>query len=229
MGGAFSKAFEQLPEKTFRKVVFKSLGLTGVLLAVLLWLGFQGLESLPRFAWDWWDWINDVIQWIGGGVMIIALLILFPAIATVLISFFLDDIVAAVNARYYPRDAVGENPPLSKSLALTLRFLGVAVLLNLAVLPIYLFLLWMPLANVVIFYVLNGYLLSREYFELVVQRYRTPAEMRRLRRVHQSKLILSGTAIMFMMTVPVLNLVAPIVATAAMVHLYKAMDPDVAP
>ena len=40
MISAFTKAFQQLPEPAFRRVLLKSIGLTVVLYGVLLWLGF---------------------------------------------------------------------------------------------------------------------------------------------------------------------------------------------
>jgi uncharacterized protein involved in cysteine biosynthesis len=36
------------------------------------------------------------------------------------------------------------------------------------------------------------------------------------------EVFLTGVAIAFCMTIPILNLIVPIIATATMVHLYKA-------
>ena len=72
-----------------------------------------------------------------------------------------------------------------------------------------------------VFYSVNGYLLSREYFEMVALRRIGAAEARALRRAHRGRLFLSGVLITFMLTVPVVNMLTPIVATAVMVHLFE--------
>jgi len=100
-----------------------------------------------------------------------------------------------------------------------LAFATVAVGLNLLLLPFYLLLLWFPPAYAVLFYGVNGYLLGREYFEQVAMRRLDPEAARRLRRAHQGRIVLAGVAIAFLLTVPILNLIAPVLATAFMVHL----------
>jgi uncharacterized protein involved in cysteine biosynthesis len=99
----------------------------------------------------------------------------------------------------------------------SLKFLGVMVVLNILMLP---FLFLGPLFPFV-FYAVNGYLLSREYFELVAFRRVGPAEARALRKAHQGALFVSGVVTAFLLTVPVVNLLAPIVAVAATVHLFQ--------
>ncbi len=46
-----------------------------------------------------------------------------------------------------------------------------------------------------------------------------------MRKAHRGTLFLSGVVIAFLMTVPVVNLLAPVIATAAMVHLFEAWRP----
>ena len=68
---------------------------------------------------------------------------------------------------------------------------------------------------------MNGYLLSREYFELVALRRIGPVEARALRKAHRGRLFVAGVIITLLLTVPGVNLLAPVVATAAMVHLFE--------
>ena len=42
-----------------------------------------------------------------------------------------------------------------------------------------------------------------------------------MRKAHRGRLFLAGIVIAFLFTVPGLNLVAPVIATAAMVHLFE--------
>jgi len=99
----------------------------------------------------------------------------------------------------------------------TLGYLGVLIVLNLFLLV---FLLLPPLFPFV-FYSVNGYLLGREYFELLALRRVGPEEARRLRKAHRGKLFLTGAVMALLLTLPVVNLLAPVVITATMVHLFE--------
>ncbi len=47
------------------------------------------------------------------------------------------------------------------------------------------------------------------------------AETRALRKAHRGQLFLAGLVIALLLTVPVVNLLAPVTATAVMVHLFE--------
>jgi uncharacterized protein involved in cysteine biosynthesis len=51
----------------------------------------------------------------------------------------------------------------------------------------------------------------------------------KLRRAHQGRIVLAGVAIAFLLTVPILNLIAPVLATAFMLHLSLALTGAPAP
>jgi CysZ protein len=84
-----------------------------------------------------------------------------------------------------------------------------------------LFLLLIPGVNLVAFYIGNGYLLGREYFELAAMRHVAPADARRLRKANRLTVFLSGLVIAGLASVPILNLVTPLFATGFMVRVYK--------
>ena len=100
-------------------------------------------------------------------------------------------------------------------------FITVTLILNLLVLPLYLVLIWIPPLNLVLFYLLNGYLLGREYFEMVaVRRLELPAA-KRLRRDSRGRVIMAGAVITFLLTIPLVNLITPIIAMAFMLHVFE--------
>ena len=101
-----------------------------------------------------------------------------------------------------------------------LRFTGLLLLLNLLVLPLYLLL---PGLNFPISWTLNGYLAGREYFDLVAMRRLGKEDRDALRRAHGGRIFRSGFAIALLMTVPVLNLVMPVVAAAYMTHVFHGI------
>ena len=71
------------------------------------------------------------------------------------------------------------------------------------------------------FYGLNGYLLGREFFELVAIRRLPQTEARALRKQKQTVVIGIGAVFAFLMTLPIINLLTPIIATATMLHLFE--------
>ena len=80
-----------------------------------------------------------------------------------------------------------------------------------------------PPFNLILYYGVNGYLFGREYFEIVAFRRLTPAETKRLRRRYGMRLFLAGILLTVMMTIPLVNLFAPIVAAAFMVHIFEGL------
>jgi uncharacterized protein involved in cysteine biosynthesis len=67
-------------------------------------------------------------------------------------------------------------------------------------------------------------LLGREFFEIVAPRRMDFKAVRQLRRKHRIKLFVSGVVIALLFTIPLINLIAPIVATAFMVHIFHGLD-----
>lgn len=212
---AFLKAFSQLNEPAVRRPLWLGVGLAGVVFAVL-WIAVGWLlAGTALFAWGWLETAADLL----GGTLVAGLTwFLFPGVVSGIAAFFLDDVAAAVEARHYPGlpSAPGINP--ADAIISGLGFLGLSVLLNLGLL---LFLLVPPVFPFV-FYSANGYLLGREYFELVAARRLDPASVRSIRKAHRWRVFFSGVVAAFLLTLPVVNLVAPVIATAAMVHLFQS-------
>jgi CysZ protein len=97
-----------------------------------------------------------------------------------------------------------------------LALLGIAI--NLLALPLYLLL---PGLNIVLFYGLNGWLLGREYFEMVALRRLDERELRAAWRAHWPRLLVGGVVIAVLLTVPLVNLAAPLIAAIFMLHLFE--------
>jgi len=162
------------------------------------------------------EWLTDIF---GIAAVVFLSWLLFPTIASVIVSFFLEDAADAVEAKHYPNLPQPRRQGVIEIVRVTLQFSGLAIVLNVLALPFYAVLFFIGPLNLVVFYALNGYLLGREFFELVAHRRATPDQARRLRQAYKGQLFLAGVVIAFMMTVPIVNLIAPLIATAAMVHL----------
>ena len=217
MLSAFMRAIADLSAPALRRVVALGLAIAIACFAVL-WIAVAlALGQTTFFAWRPLDWLADLL----GALAVLGLSwLLFPAVVTIVIGFFLERIVAAVEARNYP----GTGPPRQASVAeatvTTLRLMGLSILLNLLVLPVYLF---VPGLNFFVFFGLNGYLFGREYFEVVALRRLAPMAARSLRRRFAGRVFLAGVAIAALFAVPLVNLAAPVLATAFMLHLFEGL------
>ena len=128
-------------------------------------------SQVDLVALNLWGWFENALNWMAGFVIGFSLLvvstILFPGVSTIIVGFFLEDVVIAVEAKHYPNKPPARAQPVSEVVASTAKFALAVVGLNLVCLPIYLILMFVPPLNLVLYYLLNGYLISREYFELV--------------------------------------------------------------
>lgn len=228
---AISLALGQIGDPAFRKVM--AVGVVGALIVFLgLWfLSAWGIALIPwaDLPWIGWmfDWIGEAASWLGDvaflSVMLTVTFLLFPAVTTTIVSLFLDEIIGAVEDKHYPGRGEPRAQPMPELIGQSLKFLAIVVGINVLALPIYAVLLFLPPFNLVFYYVLNGYLVGREFYEMVAIRRMTPEEAIVLRKRFGGRVVLAGAVIVFCMTVPVLNLLVPVLAAAAMVHVFESM------
>ena len=211
----------QIADPIFRGVVIKSVLFTLCLFAGLTAVFYMARPDVTYFEWEW---LNDIVE-VGGSLAFFAFLVLtFSMTAALIGGIFLDDIAEAVESRHYPGEPAGQSAPFAKTFAVSMRFIGVTLLVNFLALPFYLIALFIPPLFACIFYGLNGYLLSREYFELVSLRHQNAKAARQLRKANGFKVFLAGVIIAFLITIPIVNLFVPILATAFMLHIFKMLQ-----
>ncbi len=216
MIGGFFKALDQLPEPAFRSVVWRTLGWSALLFAVLLaaaWYGMVRTQIVDM------AWLEAVIDWLGGFAAFAVAIILFPGAAMIIISFMLEDIAAAVEAKHYPTLGPAREQPVSEAVWSAVKLAAIALILNIVLLPVY----FIPVLNVFVFAALNGYLLGREYFELVALRRLDAAAAKAMRRRYRYRLWLAGAVIAFLLGIPFVNWIMPVVAVAFMLHLFEGL------
>lgn len=233
MFGALAKAFAQITDPAFRRVFLLSV-LASVALFAALWVAaWYGLAWAGEGLADWVAarepgsfWVRAA-EWLFGAVSVAGVLVasffLFPAVMVLVMSLLLEDIARAVERRHYPNLPAARTQPLREALWGAAVFALVSLAVNLVALPLYLLLLFVPPFNLFVFYLINGYLLGREYFELVAVRRYDPATVKRLRRGYRGRLLLAGAVIAFLVTLPLINLITPIVATGFMLHVFERL------
>ena len=214
---ALFRAVGALSEPPMRRVVALSFALAVATFAVL-WLAIAAvLYRTAFFDWRPLNWLVDLL----GGVAVLGLTwLLFPAALTLIMSFYLERVAAAVEAVDYPGLGPPRPQPWGEIISITLRLTSLTLLLNLLALPIYLL---APGINLFLFLALNGYLFGRGYFEVVALRRLDVGEARRVRNRFAGRVFLGGVMIAGLFALPFVNLVAPVIATAFMLHLFEAL------
>jgi CysZ protein len=222
---SFGLALSQLGDPAFRRVFFLGVALALALL-IAATAGFAWLIEwvTPEEAWlpvlGEVNWLDDLLSW--GALFLLAFLSVFlmVPVASAITSMFLDDVAEAVEARHYPELPPAPRVPFGDALRDTVNFLGVLVGANLVALILYLF--FAP-AAIFIFWALNGFLLGREYYTMCAMRRVGRKAARELRRRHAGTIWLAGILMAVPLSVPLVNLVIPILGAATFTHLFNLL------
>ncbi|MCE8008702.1 EI24 domain-containing protein [Aestuariivita sp.] len=223
---AFFAALGQLGDARFRRVLFLGIGLTLALLvaatAGLLTL-VQALVTdevgLPLIGPV--TWIDDVLSLSSVVLMLILSVFLMVPVASAITSMFLDTVADAVEDMHYPSLPDVEPIPFGDALRDTVNFLGVLVAAN--TLALILYVIFLPAAPF-IFWALNGFLLGREYFTLAAMRRVGRVRAKALRKRHAGTIWLAGALMAVPLSVPLVNLLIPILGAATFTHLYHRLE-----
>jgi CysZ protein len=89
-------------------------------------------------------------------------------------------------------------------------------------LALVLYVVFTPLAPI-LFWVVNGVLLGREYAQLVALRRSDAAGAAAFRKRHRPTIFAAGVLMAVPLTIPVVNLLVPILGAATFTHLYHRL------
>ena len=170
-----TRAFSQLFTPPFRRLLFKCVGLSLILLVVS---GFALDRVLQAFVSTPYPWLDTAIAVAAALGIVAAAIFLTPPVTIIVAGLYLDEIADLVEQRYYPDDPPGTPQPLIRSIWLSVVFFLVVLAVNLVALM----LLLVPGLNLVAFFLANAYLLGREYFELAAMRFRSAEAAKAMRR-----------------------------------------------
>lgn len=211
------QAFAQTFSPPLRRILLKAIAAAVLLLLVLgviLQSVIARMASLPQ------PFETALAIATGLGLIVGAIYLMGP-ISSLIAALFLDEVAEEVERTSFPADPVGRALPVAQSIVLSVKFFGVVLFINFLAL----LMLLVPGINIAAFFIANGYLLGREYFELAAMRFHPVAEAKALRRENSVRVFLAGLAIACVVVVPILNLITPIFATALMVRVHKRLTP----
>lgn len=151
---------------------------------------------------------------VGAGTWVLAWFF-FPLLYPVLISFFDEQIAQSIEQHDYPH-LPPATPPFWPTFWSDAGFALKALGLNLLCLPFYFF----PLFNVLLYFTLNGYLLGMQFFRMSAGRRVTREQSSQLQKQYRKEIIFAGALIVLCSMVPILNIIAPVLGVATMLHLF---------
>lgn len=226
------KALSQILSPPMRSILWRSIGLTLVLIVVLA-IGLQRL--LAWFATSGEGWAEavlgpgfhtplNVLSWVlsiaAGLGVVFGAVFLMPAITSLVASVFVDDVADHVEHEHYPAERPGTALPFGVAITEGIKTALLTILVYLIALPF----VFVAGAGFLAFFIATAWLLGREYFELAAMRFRSPAEAKAMRKQYAAQVFTAGLVIAAFVSIPIVNLATPLFAMAFMVHVHKRLD-----
>lgn len=166
--------------------------------------------------------IFDLSHWFFSGLISASLGIIawfmFPILLPLIVTILTGYVIPIIEKQSYPNAQPQHHTTLRSELLHDLKFMLTSLTLNILALPIY-----FTGIGMIIYYMLNGYLLGREFFGIAGGRYIGKEEASKKRKQHRYKIWLCGIALTALFTIPLINLIVPIIAIIAMIHLYHSL------
>lgn len=221
-----SKAIAQFgTDPRFRAVVWLGLGLTVAALFIVSALVIWGVGALigPSVTIPFIGtvgWVDTAVSLAAIPLMLILSIFLMVPVASAVTGLFLERVADVVEDRHYPHLPAADDAPIVDQIVDSIGFLGTLIVANGVALVLYLFLA--PIAPL-IFWALNGFLLGREYFTMAAIRRVGRAEAARLRKRHLGVIWGTGIVMAIPLSVPVVNLLVPVLGAAAFTHVFHGV------
>lgn len=212
-------ATQFLSDPRLWRVVAGCVLISALCLAGLWWGVAEGVEWVADKWPRWTGWLHYGKHVAGGLVAVL----LFPVFFVFAGSFFQETVADAVEARHYANLPPADGAPLASAVFAAVRFTMRAVAVNLLALPLYLVLMWVAGSGLFLMLAVNGMLTGREYFEVVALRRMPRLEMDALRRANRGTIFRTGCGIAALTLVPFVNLLAPVLGAAMMVHTVQRL------
>ncbi|ATW02527.1 cysteine biosynthesis protein [Sphingopyxis sp. BSNA05] len=216
---AFTRALAQLTDRAILKILLKVILLTLLLFALFGVAAYFGLLWL--FAWLGWSDGGFAAAAAAAIIAIMTGVLLFRIVAIFVLNIFSDDIVDAVERRYYPGRAESAKPPgygagMRMGLASAARALGY----NILAIPLYVLLLVTGVGVPIAFFAINAILLGRDLQDMVAARHASDHQSLATEwSLPKAKRFVLGLAAALLLAIPFVNFLAPVLAAAMATHL----------
>ena len=201
-----------------RAVFLKTVSISIIVIlgvTLLLWGLFDSVQIFE------FSFLNKLISWaIGAILFIIASAVLGPMMI-VIGGIYSEDIAHYVEKKHYPNRVGHRFVGVAESIKTGGRLLFSSFIVNILLTPIYIVGGFFPIISVLIFFGVNGYLLSRELFEIVASRHFERNDRVLFWRANRGGNICIGVIIICLSAVPLLNLISAMLGVIITTHFFQ--------
>ncbi len=221
-----------LAAQQFRSAHYRTLALLGAGVSLILLFAFYALflsligalteEGLVLFDGSEITGLGTFFTGKSLFFMIFLSMFLMVPVASVFTGLYLHDVADMVEEIYYPHLPRPERPSGYETFRLTFNYIGLLLPANIVAMIIFGLsgFFW----GMVFFYALNGWLLAREYGDMIASRRLPPGEVKAVRRQHRRSYGLCGVMLANGLSIPLVNLLMPVLGAAAFTHLHHLLS-----
>lgn len=204
-------AIGQLDDRAFVRVLLQSLVLSALCFAAILAGTLWAVHRTANLS-GWLAWVADIAGTVGASLLAFWL---FLPVAAAIGACFIETIARAVERRHYPALPPGEAAPLAAQIwdgiGVGLKILALNLL---ALIPAFL----LPGIGLFLAWAIGAYAIGRGLFVAVAMRRMPRPQAEMLYRHHRPVILAQGGVMALASYMPLLNLLIPLIGTAAMVH-----------
>lgn len=223
MVSAFFKAFNDLGNPRLRVYLWQTV-LLSLTTAILVWGGLSWALFNTEMVGEL-PWVGGLIEmaadYLGVAVAFVLMVFLLPAFMGLYASFYIEAICSVLEARHYPGIAQPKKQTILEGLKISVKFAILLITLNILLLP----LIFIPPVYFIAGWAINGFLLGREYLEMVGFRRMNEDEIVAYRTSKNGTIYMTGLVLALVATIPLVNLLLPFLGTSMMLHCFERTRP----
>ena len=205
-------------DSKMRAVFLKTVSISIIVILGVTLLIWGLFDSVQIFEFSF---LNKLISWaIGAILFIIASAVLGPMMI-VIGGIYSEDIAHYVEKKHYPNRVGHRFVGVAESIKTGGRLLFSCFIVNILLTPIYIVGGFFPIISVLIFFGVNGYLLSRELFEIVASRHLGRGDRVLFWKANRGGSIVIGVVVICLSTVPLLNLISTMLGMIITTHFFQ--------
>ena len=207
-----------LLDPNMRMVFLKTVSISIIVIlsvAMIIWGLFNSVQIFE------FNFLNKLISWAVGIILFITASAVLGPLMVVLGGIFSEEIAHHVEKKHYPNRVGHRSVGIAESIKTGGHLLLKSLIVNILLIPIYIVGGFFPIISVLIFFGVNGYLLGREFFEIVASRHIGRDDRVLFWKANRGGSIFIGVFIVCLSTVPLLNLISAMLGMIITTHFFQ--------
>lgn len=224
---SYRRAFAELRDPAFRQTALIGAALSLALLFALYALMIQLFTSFDDEVFTFsdgtrMDRLGNFFSFISLATMMLVSVFLMAPVASLFTGLHLNVVADRIEARHYPGLPQAIPQGRQKLWFDSINYFGLLFFIN--VVSFMGFAIMGGLWGIALFWGLNGWLLSREYSTMIAERRTAKGAIGAFRRRYRRPLVLAGVVFAILLSVPLLNLIMPVIGVAVFTHLIHQLS-----